>query len=59
MQELKAIEILRTIKEGNFIPYLNENLIYIDEAINELEQYEQNFKQKVHDENCCDSRSKS
>ncbi|MCT7643878.1 hypothetical protein [Aliarcobacter butzleri] len=36
---LKALEILKKIKEGNFTPYTNENLIKIDEAIIELESY--------------------
>lgn len=43
---LKALEILKNIKQGSFTPYLEKSLIQIDEAIEELEQYEQNFKDK-------------
>lgn len=43
---LKAIEILKNMKQGSFTPYLEKSLIQIDEAIEELEQYEQKFKDK-------------
>lgn len=43
---LKAIEILKNMKQGSFTPYLEKSLIQIDEAIEELEQYEQKFRDK-------------
>lgn len=60
MQELKALEILRnkrkiyiSIYNGNeyseSIDSYRSEIIVIDEAIAELEQYEQNFKQKEFD----------
>lgn len=36
---LKAVEILKLIKEGSFTSYLQENLNNIDEAIKELEEH--------------------
>ena len=46
MQELKALEILKDLRDNFIYGELHGN---IHEAIAELEQYEQNFKQKEFD----------
>lgn len=41
---MKALEILKKVKEGNFTPCLDESLIKIDEAIEEIEVYKTNYQ---------------